>query len=101
MKIKKGDNVIVIAGKDRGKTGKILRAFPERNTVIIEGINVKKKHQRPNRKTQKGQIIEIALPLHVSNVQLADPKSGKPTRISYKVEKGKKMRVAKRSGSLI
>lgn len=101
MKIKKGDNVVVIAGKDRGKTGKVTRAFPRETQVIIEGINVKKKHRRPNRKNQKGQIIDIAAPVHVSNVQIIDPKTNKGARIGFKLEKGKKMRVLKGSGTVL
>jgi len=101
MKVRKGDNVMVIAGKDRGKTGKILRAFPNREQVIIEGVNIKKKHQRPNRRNQKGQILSIASPIHVSNVQLIDPKSDKPTRVGLRVEKDKKIRFAKRSGAVL
>lgn len=101
MKIKKGDNVIVISGKDRGKTGKVLRAFPKDGRVIIDGINIKKKHQRPTKKNQKGQILDIASPLHVSNVQVVDEQSGKGTRIGYQVEKGKKVRVSKKSGAVL
>lgn len=101
MKVRKGDNVIVIAGKDRGKTGKVLRAIPERGQVIVEGVNVKKKHQRPTRQNQKGQIIDITMPLHVSNVQIVDPKTNKPTRVGYKVESGKKVRVALKSGTVL
>lgn len=99
MKIKKGDNVIVIAGKDRGKSGKIVRAFPADDSVIVEGVNIRKKHQRSTRQNQKGQIVDITMPIHVSNVQIADPKSGKPSRVGFSMEGGKKVRIAKRSGS--
>ncbi|HEX9608854.1 MAG TPA: 50S ribosomal protein L24 [Candidatus Paceibacterota bacterium] len=101
MKIKKGDNIIVIAGKDRGKSGKVVRAFPAKDAVIIEGVNLKKKHQRPTRRNQKGQIIDVTMPIHVSNVQLVDPKGGKPTRIGFSIEGGKKVRIAKKSGSIL
>jgi len=101
MKIRKGDNVIVIAGKDRGKTGKVSRALPWENQVIIEGINIKKKHRRANRKNQKGQIIDIAAPVHVSNVQTVDPKTNKGARVGFKIEKGKKVRVAKGSNTIL
>jgi large subunit ribosomal protein L24 len=74
MKIKKNDNVVVIAGKDKGKTGKILKAFPAKDLVVVEGINMKKKHQRATKSNSKGQIIEKALPIHVSNVMLMDGK---------------------------
>ncbi|PIT91199.1 50S ribosomal protein L24 [Candidatus Kaiserbacteria bacterium CG10_big_fil_rev_8_21_14_0_10_49_17] len=98
MKIKKGDTVAIIAGKDRGKSGKVLRAFPAIEQIIVEGVNVKKRHQRPTASRQKGQIVEKALPIHVSNAMVLDPKGGKPTRIGYKEEGGKRVRIAKKSG---
>lgn len=101
MKIRKGDNVVVLAGKDKGKSGKVLRAFPQKDLVLVEGVNVKKRHQRPTRQNQKGQIIDKALPLHVSNVALTDPKNGKPTRVGYKVENEKKVRIARKSGATV
>lgn len=101
MRIKKGDNVIVIAGKDRGKSGKVVRALPREDKVIVEGVNIKKKHQRPTKSNQKGQIIDKTLPIHVSNVQLVDPKTKKPTRIGYKVIDGKKVRVTKQSDTTL
>ena len=72
MKIKKGDNIIVLTGKDKGKTGKVAKAFPKMDKVLVEGINMHKKHQRPTRSGSKGQVIEMALPIHVSNVKLAE-----------------------------
>ena len=101
MYIKRGDNVIVISGKDRGKTGKVLSTLRERDLLVVEGINVKKKHQKPRRGGQKGQIIEIPTPVHVSNVQLVDPKGGKGTRISFQIQKDKKVRISKKSGAVI
>lgn len=101
MRIKKGDKVIVIAGKDKGKQGVIAQAFPREEKVVIEGINIKKVHQKGNGNDKKGQIIEKAYPVHVSNVMFLDPKTQKGTRIEYKVEKGKKVRVAKKSGTVI
>jgi len=101
MKIKKGDKVIVVSGKDRGKEGTVVRALPEMESVIIEGVNIQKRHQRPTAKRQKGQIIEKALPIHVSNVMIKDPKSGKPSRVGYKDEGGTRVRFAKKSGSTI
>jgi len=101
MKVRKGDTVIVIAGKDRGKSGQVVRAFPKKDTVLVEGVNVVKKHQRARRQGQRGQIIDKALPLHVSNVALKDPKTGKPTRVGYDVVDQKKVRKAKKSGSKI
>jgi large subunit ribosomal protein L24 len=82
MKLKKGDKVMVIAGKNRGTSGTIVRAIPEKNMVVLEGVNLVKKHRRANQRNRSGQIIDKAMPIHVSNVQLIDPKSGKPTRVS-------------------
>ena len=101
MKIKKNDNVIMLAGKDKGKKGKILRVFIDRERVVVEGLNMLKRHQRARKEGQKGEVIEIAAPVHVSNVALLDPKDGKPTRIGFKVEGDKKIRISKRSGQKI
>ncbi|MEK7531658.1 MAG: 50S ribosomal protein L24 [Patescibacteria group bacterium] len=101
MKIKKGDNVIVIAGKDKGKKSTVLRAFPALQMVIVEGVNMKKKHTRPRRSNQKGQIVEKPLPIHVSNIMLIDPKKGRGTRVGISRDGGKRVRVAKKSGATI
>ena len=103
MKIHKGDNVVVVSGKDRGKTGKVLRAFPRENKVVVEGVNVLKKHQRAQKKNEKGQILDKTMPIHVSNVMLVDSKAGtrKRTRVGYSTEKGSKVRIARASGSRI
>lgn len=101
MKIKKGDNVIVITGKDKGKKGKILQVFPQRRLVLVENVNVKKHHQKPKKSGGKGQILSIATPVDASNVMIADPKTGAPTRIGTRIEKGKKVRMAKKSGAII
>ena len=82
MKLKKGDKVIVIAGKDRGNTGTIARAIPEKNMVVIDGVNVMKRHRRANQRSRSGQIVDKAMPIHASNVMLVDPKTGKGTRIT-------------------
>jgi len=95
MKIKKDDNVIVVAGKDKGKTGKVLRAFPRLGKVIIMGVNVKKIHKKPRKQSDKGEIIDQAAPIDVSNVALIDPKTKKPTRVSFSIEGDKKVRVTK------
>ncbi len=100
MKIRKGDTVQVIAGKDKGKTGKVLRALPKTFQVIVEGVHVRKKHQRAQKSGQKGQVIDKTHPIHISNVLLIDPKTNKPTRIHIKVKEGKKMRTAK-SGATV
>lgn len=102
MKIKKGDKVRVLAGKDRGKEGEVMFAFPEKNTVIVEGVNLAKKHQRPQGENQPGGIIDKDMPMHVSNVAILSPKDGKPTRIGFKfLEDGTKVRVCKRTGAEI
>jgi large subunit ribosomal protein L24 len=101
MKIKTNDNVIVIAGKDKGKRGKVIEAFPKDDKVIVEGVNMKKKHQRAKKSGLKGETITFAAPIHVSNVMIEDPKGKKPTRIGYQMVNGKKVRVAKKSGSEI
>jgi large subunit ribosomal protein L24 len=105
MKIRRDDNVRVISGKDRGRTGRVLRTDPANQKVYVEGVNIQKRHTRPQslRDTQRAQevggIIEREGPLHVSNVQLIDPKSGDPTRVSVKREDGRRIRVAKKSGA--
>lgn len=101
MKIKNGDKVIVIAGKDRGKTGKVLRALPREDRVIVEGVNITKRHRKATSQRQSGQIIDKTLPVHVSNVMLVDPKSGKPTRVGIKKVDGKYTRVAKKSNTTL
>lgn len=101
MKIKANDNVIVIAGKDNGKKGKVLKAFPKEDKVVVEGVNLKKKHQKAKSKGSKGETIEIAVPIHVSNVMLIDSKTKKRTRVGYKMVNEKKVRIAKKSGDEI
>ncbi|WKZ28536.1 MAG: 50S ribosomal protein L24 [Patescibacteria group bacterium] len=101
MKIKKGDNVMVMAGKDRGKTGKVLQVFPVEGKVVVEGVNATVKHAKTRKQGEKGQKIEYNGPINASNVMLVD-KSGKPTRVGYKVlEDGRKVRVMKKSGETI
>ncbi|MDQ6745537.1 MAG: 50S ribosomal protein L24 [Actinomycetota bacterium] len=101
-RIKTDDEVIVIGGKDRGKRGKILRVEPKRQKVYVEGLNIVKRHQRPQqggRPDQAGGVIEREGPIHVSNVMLLDPKDGRPTRVGFAVQDGKRVRVARRSGA--
>jgi large subunit ribosomal protein L24 len=98
MHVKKGDKVVVISGKDKGKQGTILEAYPKQNRVLVEGINIVKKHSKPSQLNPQGGIISKEAAIHVSNVMPLDPKSGKPTRVGYKIENGKKVRVAKISG---
>lgn len=101
MKIKQGDIVIVTTGKDRGKSGTVLRVFPKIEKVLVEGVGMVKKHQRAAGRRQGGQIIDRPSPVHVSNVSIKDPKSGKATRVGYTIADGKKTRVAKASGNSI
>lgn len=101
MKIKKGDNVLVIKGRDRGKKGKVLKVFPEEGKVQIEGVNIRKKHMRPKKGGQKGQMVELFVPVSVSSVQLLCPKCGKPARIGMRVASDRKFRMCKRCKSEI
>ncbi|KKW19053.1 MAG: 50S ribosomal protein L24 [Parcubacteria group bacterium GW2011_GWA2_51_10] len=98
MKIKKGDKVIVITGKSRGQSGTITRVLPKENRVLIDGINMVKRHRRPSAKSRKGQIVDKPMPIHASNVALLDPKSGKPTRIRIIRKDGARQRIAAASG---
>lgn len=95
MKIHKGDNVVVLTGKDKGKKAKVLLAFPKKDMVLVEGVNMKKRHERPRASGKKGQIVERANPLHVSNVALVDPSSGRGTRVRMDGEGKSKARIAK------
>lgn len=102
LKIKKGDTVLVIAGKDKGKKGKVLAVVPDKQKVSVQGVNIVKKHQKPTQKVMQGGIIEQEALIHVSNVMLLDPKSGEPTRVGRQtLADGKRVRVAKRSGTQI
>ena len=101
LKLKKGDKVIVTTGKDKGKTGEITTVFPKENKVVVAGVNMVKRHTKPSQESAGG-IISKEMPIHVSNVALVDPKTGKATRVGYKVEKdGHKVRVAKKSGEVV
>ena len=100
MKIKKGDRVVVLQGKDRGKEGTVMRALPTKGKVIVEGINIAKKHQRKQRQQMQAGIIEKAMPLEVSNVMLLSPSDGRPTRVGYRfTPDGEKVRICKRTGA--
>jgi len=101
MHVKKGDKVMVITGKDKGKTGTVLAAFPKKDRVLVEGINVVKKHSKPSQINPQGGIVSQEAAIHVSNVMLLDPKTNEPTRIGYKEVDGKKVRVAKKSGEAL
>jgi large subunit ribosomal protein L24 len=103
LKIRRDDEVVVISGKDRGKTGKVLRVEPKKERVYVEGLNIIKRHQKPSALNPNAQagVIEREGPIHVSNVALVDPKEKKPTRVGIKREDGKRFRVARRSGQQI
>ncbi len=98
LHVKTGDKVKVITGKDKGKEGVILKAFPSKQRVLVEGVNIVKKHAKPSQDNPQGGIVNEEAPIHVSNVMPIDPKTGEPTRVGYKIEDGKKVRIAKKSG---
>ncbi len=98
MKIRKGDQILIISGKDRGKKTKVLRAFPREERILAEGVNIRKKHLRPKRGGEKGQTVEIPMPIHISNVKILCLKCGKATKINYKTIEGKKQRICKKCG---
>lgn len=97
MKIKKGDNVEIIAGKDKGKRGKVVRTLPKVAQVVVEGLNIRKKHTRPKKEGEKGQRVEIAFPMDISNVMLVCPHTDKLTRVGYKLSGGQKVRISKKA----
>ncbi|GAF40074.1 ribosomal protein L24 [Agrilactobacillus composti DSM 18527 = JCM 14202] len=101
MYIKTGDKVRVISGKDKGKEGTVTQVLLKQDRVVVEGVNKIKKHQKPSNANPNGGIVDVEAAIHVSNVQLLDPKDNKPTRVGSKIVDGKKVRVAKRSGEQI
>ena len=100
-KIKKGDQVVVLSGKDKGKTGEVVRAMPKEGKVVVSGVNVAVRHRKPSQANPQGGLERREAPLHASKVAIADPKSGKPTRVRFETRDGKKVRVAAKSGELI
>lgn len=101
-RIRKDDNVVVTAGKDKAKTGKVLAVYPKEDRVVVEGVNVIKRHTKPSAASPEGGIVEREAPIHISNVQMVDPKSGQATRVGFKMlEDGRKVRYAKKSGEVI
>ena len=102
LHIKKNDTVVVLAGQDKGKTGKVLKVLVDENRALVEGVNMVSKSTKPSAKNPQGGIVKQEAPIHTSNLSLVDPKSGKPTRVGIKVaEDGKKVRIAKKSGEEI
>ena len=100
LKVKKGDKVVVLTGKDKGKTGEIKKVMPDDNKVVVQGVNVQTKHRKPSQ-TGPGGLDKIEMPIHVSNVAIVDPKTSKPSRVGYKTVGDRKVRVARRSGEVI
>ena len=100
QKIRKGDSVVVLSGKDKGRKGEVLKVSPKDDKAVVRGINIVKRHQRQTQ-TQEAGIISKEAPIHLSNLAIVDPKDGKPTRVGFRIEGDKKVRVAKRSGALI
>lgn len=101
MRIKKGDKVVVIAGREKGKEGTVAKVLPKEEKVVITGLNMVKKHIKPNQAEPEGKITEKEAPIHVSNVALVDPKTKKATKVRYEIKDGKKVRVAKKSSTVI
>lgn len=101
MKIKKGDKVQIISGKDKGKTGTVLMVLPERNAVLVEGANIVKRHVKPSATVKEGGIVSIEKPIDASNVMYFDEKANRPVRIGYKIVDGKKYRISKKTGDVL
>ena len=101
QKIKKGDKVVVLSGKDKGKSGDVLRAIPKDGKVVVAGVNIATRHRKPTQVNPQGGLERKEAPMHASKVAIADPKSGKPTRVRFETKDGKKVRVAVKSGELI
>ena len=100
-KIRKGDQVVILSGKDKGRTGEVIRSIPKDQKVVVSGINVHARHRKPTQVNPQGGIERKEAPLHVSKVAIADPKTGKPSRVRFETRDGKKVRVAAKSGELI
>ena len=101
LKIKKGDTVVVLSGKDKGKTGEVTRSIPKDGKVVVAGVNVATRHRKASQANPQGGLEKVEAPMHVSKVAIADPASGKPTRVRFEVRDGKKVRVAVKSGEKI
>lgn len=101
MKIKKNDQVLIIKGKDRGKKGKVLSVLPKFSKVLVEGVNIKKKHRKPRKEGEKGQVVDITAPLPLSNIKLICSKCGKAVKVGYKINAKKKFRICKKCGKEI
>ena len=100
-KIKKGDKVVVLSGKDKGKHGEVIRALPKDDKVVVRGVNVVTRHRKPSQANPQGGLERMEAPMHISKVAIEDPKTGKPSRVGFQIVDGRKVRVAKRSGEQI
>ena len=100
-KIKKGDKVVVLSGKDKGRTGNVVKVLPKDGKLVVEGVNVAARHRKPTQATPQGGIERLEAPLHICKVAIADPRDGKPTRVRFEEKDGKKVRVAVKSGETI
>ena len=101
QKIRKGDTVVVLSGKDKGRKGEVTRVIPKDDKVVVAGVNIHVRHRKPSQVSPQGGLERIEAPLHISNVAVADPKSGEATRVRFEIRDGKKVRVAAKSGELI
>jgi len=100
-KIKKGDSVVVLSGKDKGRTGEVIKSLPKDGKVVVSGVNIATRHRKPTQENPQGGLVRTEAPMHVSKVAIADPKDGKPTRVRFETKDGKKVRVAVKSGETI
>lgn len=100
-KIKKGDKVVVLSGKDKGRSGEVVRVMPSDGKLVVSGVNIAARHRKPTQANPQGGIERSEAPMHISKVAIADPKSGKPTRVRFEIKDGKKVRVAVKSGEMI
>lgn len=100
-KIKKGDKVVVLSGKDKGRSGEVVRVIPADRKLVVSGVNIAARHRKPTQANPQGGIERIEAPMHISKVAIADPKTGKPTRVRFEIKDGKKVRVAVKSGEMI
>ena len=101
LKIKKGDKVVVLSGKDKGRHGEVTKTFPKLSKVVVSGVNIATRHRKPTQAEPQGGLVRLEAPMHVSKVAIEDPKTGKPTRVRFEVKDGKKVRVAVKSGETI
>ena len=100
-RIKKGDRVVVLSGKDKGRTGEVIKSLPKDGKIVVSGVNIATRHRKPTQENPQGGLVRTEAPMHVSKVAIADPKDGKPTRVRFETKDGKKVRVAVKSGETL